>query len=158
VACTIRPLTGQDLPWAEELIAADSGGRLQARLGAVIDALACPGLVAELSGDAVGVVTYPTEQLAVEVVYIVVTTKRIGIGTTLMDAVERQTRPRRLWLVSTNDNLDALRFYQRRGYRIVDIRVGAVESARRTLKPSIPEIGNFGIPIRDEIVLERVPT
>jgi hypothetical protein len=60
-----------------------------------------------------------------------------------------------LWLVTTNDNLDALRFYQRRGFRITEVRLGAVDEARRTLKPGIPAIGASGIPIRDEIVLER---
>jgi hypothetical protein len=49
----------------------------------------------------------------------------------------------------------ALRFYQRRGYRIRKVRVGAVDAARRQLKPSIPEIGQYGIAIHDEIVLER---
>jgi ribosomal protein S18 acetylase RimI-like enzyme len=87
-----------------------------------------------------------------------VTAPHAGIGTTLIDAIEALTRPRRLWLVTTNDNLDALRFYQRRGFRIVDTRVGAVEDARRTLKPTIPESGSYGIEIRDEIVLERRPT
>jgi hypothetical protein len=61
-----------------------------------------------------------------------------------------------VWLVTTNDNLDALRFYQRRGFRLAKLRRGAVDAARSRLKPTIPEVGSFGIPIRDEIVLELV--
>ena len=60
---------------------------------------------------------------------------------------------RRLWLVTTNDNLDALRFYQRRGLRIVAVSPGAVDRSR-ALKPEIPRLGAYGIPLRDEIVLE----
>ncbi|WP_215909533.1 hypothetical protein [Streptacidiphilus fuscans] len=57
------------------------------------------------------------------------------------------------WLVTTNDNLDALRFYQRRGLRIVGVAPGAVDAARR-FKPSIPVTGEYGIPLRDELTLE----
>ena len=61
---------------------------------------------------------------------------------------------RRLWVLTTNDNVDALRFYQRRGFRLSALRPGAVDEARRQLKPEIPELGEYGIPIRDEIELE----
>jgi hypothetical protein len=47
-----------------------------------------------------------------------------------------------------------LRFYQRRGFRLAELHVGAVDEARR-LKPTIPTIGDHGIPLRDELVLER---
>ena len=153
---TIRDFTDADRPWAERLLGEDFGGRVQVRLGGAIDPLACPGLVAEREGEQVGIVTYEAEGDDVEVVYIEATAKQEGIGTSLLDAVAARTAPRRLWLVTTNDNLDALRFYQRRGFRIARVRPGAVDQARKTLKPSIPEVGNFGIPIRDEIVLERL--
>ncbi|WP_157452884.1 hypothetical protein [Brevibacillus sp. SKDU10] len=57
-------------------------------------------------------------------------------------------------MMTTNDNLEALRFYQRRGFVITGIRINAVEIARQ-MKPTIP-VGDFGIPIRDEIDLEFV--
>ena len=57
--------------------------------------------------------------------------------------------------MTTNDNTDALRFYQRRGFRIRAVRSGAVDDARRRLKPGIPAIGDHGIPLSDEIELER---
>jgi hypothetical protein len=61
----------------------------------------------------------------------------------------------RLCLTTTNDNLDALRFYQRRGFRITGVRAGAVDAARRQ-KPAIPAVGSFGIPLRDELDLVRL--
>ena len=66
-----------------------------------------------------------------------------GIGTKLLTAVEADTRAaggRQVWLITSNDNLDALRFYQRRGYRIAAVYPGAIDNARR-IKPSIPLIG-----------------
>jgi GNAT superfamily N-acetyltransferase len=150
----VRPFAKPDVGWAEALIDADFGGRWQARLGSVIDALACPGMVAELIGERAGLLTFAEEASSVEIVYLEATVKQRGVGSALIAAVVERAAGRRLWLVTTNDNLDALRFYQRRGFRIAAIHPRAVDEARRTLKRSIPEVGNFGIPIRDEIVLE----
>lgn len=80
-----------------------------------------------------------------------------GVGSALLAAVEESARKhgsRNIWMVTSNDNLDALRFYQRRGYRLVTVHAGAIDMARR-LKPSIPPIGNHGIPLRDEIELGK---
>ena len=59
-----------------------------------------------------------------------------------------------LWLLTTNDNLDALRLYQRHGFRLAALHPGAIDAARR-VKPQIPVVGRHGIPLRDELVLER---
>lgn len=79
-----------------------------------------------------------------------------GIGSTLLERVVEAARAAgctRVWLTTTNDNLDALRFYQRRGFRLVTLRPGAVDEARRLLKPEIPETGSYGSPMRDELDL-----
>jgi hypothetical protein len=68
-------------------------------------------------------------------------------------AQARRRGCQRLWLVTTNDNLRALGFYQRRGFHPRALRAGAVAQARR-LKPAIPEHSPDGIPIRDELELE----
>ena len=83
--------------------------------------------------------------------------ERSGIGTRLLDAAIAAARDAGctvVWLTTTNDNLDALRFYQRRGFRLCALRVGAVDAARATLKPELPAIGSYGIPLRDELDLE----
>jgi ribosomal protein S18 acetylase RimI-like enzyme len=82
--------------------------------------------------------------------------RHTGVGAALLDAAVRVAATagaERLWLVTTNDNLDALRFYQRRGMRIVAVSPGAVDEARR-LKPSIPRVGRYGIAMHDELTLE----
>ena len=150
----VRPFGGSDLGWAEALME-NFAGRLHARLGEVVDVLACPGFVAEINGERCGIATFREAERSVEVVYIETTVRHRGVGTALIGQVLDSARGKRVWLVTTNDNLDALRFYQRRGFRLAELRAGAVDETRHRLKPSIPSIGNFGIPVHDEIVLER---
>ena len=76
-----------------------------------------------------------------------------GAGTALLSgvqAVARRAGCRRLWVVTTNDNVDALRFYQRRGLRLAHLRPGAVDESRKALKPEIPQTGSHHIPLRDD--------
>jgi hypothetical protein len=61
---------------------------------------------------------------------------------------------RRLWLVTTNDNLHALGFYQRRGLRLCALHAGSLDRDR-ALKPELPEINpDNRIPMRDLLELE----
>jgi GNAT superfamily N-acetyltransferase len=79
-----------------------------------------------------------------------------GIGSTLINAVKRhadQSGCHRLWLITTNDKLRALRFYYKRGVVLVAVHRNALDESRK-IKPQIPFIGNDGIPLRDEIELE----
>ena len=78
------------------------------------------------------------------------------VGTALVNVtveLARARQCRRLWLVTTNDNVDAIRFYQRRGFRLVAVHVNAVDEARM-IKPSIPLIGDYGVAVHDEIEFE----
>jgi len=82
----------------------------------------------------------------------------IGVGSALVEAVEewaREAGMKRLWLVTTNDNLEALKFWQKRGYELVSVHRNAIADARR-IKPQIPITGLHGITIRDEIELEKI--
>jgi ribosomal protein S18 acetylase RimI-like enzyme len=107
------------------------------------------------SGQRVGLATYVVEGALAELVTINAMQMRVGVGRRLLEAVAAAARAagaERLLVTTTNDNLAALRFYQRAGFRFAELRPGAVSDAR-SLKPSIPETGNDGIPIRDEIDL-----
>ncbi len=82
----------------------------------------------------------------------------MGIGTALIDAVTKvalQAGCWRVWLITTNDNLHALGFYQKRGFVLVALYRNAIEASRK-LKPQIPLVGNDGLPIRDELELESL--
>ncbi len=122
--------------------------------GVLSDLTTLPTLVAESDGEIVGALTYRIEDGAMEIVSISAAARRSGIGTGLLDAaVAEAGDSERIWLTTTNDNLDALRFYQRRGFRLVKLRPGAVSRSRR-LKPTIPSVGEYGIELRDELDLE----
>jgi ribosomal protein S18 acetylase RimI-like enzyme len=128
-----------------------------ARRGELVDALQHPALLAWSDDELVGVATYVIDDGACELLTLHASTRHDGIGTALLGAVENVARSAactRLWLVTTNDNVDALRFYQRRGLRLVRLRPGAVDQSRKTVKPEISTIGEYGIPLRDELELE----
>ena len=137
----------------------ERGMRYAARLGELRDPAADEALLAEdVDSALIGVLTFQTAGRDREISALYAAESRRGIGSALLEAVvdaARQAGCDRLWLVTTNDNVDALRFYQRRGFRLAELHVGAVDASRATLKPSIPEIGDHGIPLRDELVLER---
>jgi GNAT superfamily N-acetyltransferase len=131
------------------------GGVLQARRGELIDVLALPGFVAEENGRPVGLLMYRRENGECELAFIGSLERHRGIGTALLNALRGEVADcARIWLVTTNDNLEALRFYQRRGFVLSGLRLGAVDDSRRRLKPQISAIGGFGIPLRDELELE----
>lgn len=116
-----------------------------------------PGFVAFLNNERVGLLTYVIENQAMEVVTINSAREKRGVGTALLEAAEKEARRascRRVWLITTNDNLDALGFYQKRGYHLVNVHPGAVDRARR-MKAVIPLVGEHGIPIHDELELEK---
>jgi ribosomal protein S18 acetylase RimI-like enzyme len=156
-AVRVRPFAADsplEIAWAEDLVDRLIGGRRQVVRGEAYDALALPGFVAELDGVPAGLATHRPLGEAVELAILAADVSGAGIGSALVDAVRARAAGRPLRVVTTNDNLDALRFYQRRGFRLVALRPGAVDEARRDLKPGLPDIGTHGIPMRDELDLE----
>jgi ribosomal protein S18 acetylase RimI-like enzyme len=134
------------------------GSRLVVSRGKLHDAAALPGFFACHHERVIGLATYHIVNMACELVTLDSEVEEIGVGSALI-AVVRQAATaancRRLWLITTNDNLPALGFYQRRGFRITAVHPNALEKSRQ-LKPQIPLIGLNGIPIRDEIELEML--
>jgi ribosomal protein S18 acetylase RimI-like enzyme len=152
----VRPLTEADRAWATELEADSWGVPVVARLGELVDPTELPGFVALDGDERVGLVTYAVRGDECEVVTIRSLQEGRGIGRALLDAVRDAAVAagcRRLWLITTNNNLRALRVYQRWGMDIAALHRNAVVEARR-LKPSIPERGTDGIPIAHELELE----
>lgn len=115
-----------------------------------------PGFAAATGSEWLGLATYHVDGEQCELVTLDTMRRGAGAGTALIEAVKRaalQAGCRRLYVITTNDNTDALRFYQKRGFVLVAVHRDAVTRSRQ-LKPEIPLIGNDGIPIRDEIELE----
>ena len=151
----IRSKTKDDQYWVRDLLTEHWGGTMVVAHGQVFEADGLPALVA---GDREGLATYQisADGREAELVTLDARVPGRGTGTALIAGLARLLQAQgvtTLRLTTTNDNLTALRFYQRRGFQIVAVHVGAVAAARR-LKPGIPELGEHGIPIRDEIELE----
>ena len=153
---SIRPLALDDREWVATFTAEHWGGPIVVAHGSVYKPERLQGFVAESAGRRVGLVTFRVEGRGCEVVTLNAVRQFVGIGTSLLEAVKREAMGEecaRVWLVTTNDNLDALRFFQRRGFELARVYRGAAEESRK-IKPEIPLVGYHGIPIRDEIELE----
>ena len=104
-----------------------------------------------------GLLTYTIDGDSCEIVTIDAMVERRGVGSLLIAAVEDAARDAgctRLWLITTNDNEGALGFYRANGFELVAVHEGAVARSRE-LKPSIPLVNEAGVPIQDEIEMER---
>ena len=151
----IRPVDSDDGDWVARFIAERWGAEFIAAHGQVYYCRNLPGFVAIQGAERIGLATYTIIGDECEIVSLDSLRPRLGIGTGLIDAVKAvavQARCRRLWLVTTNDNMNALRFYQKRGFVLVKVLRNSLDFAR-SLKP-VPLIGADGIPLRDEIELE----
>jgi N-acetylglutamate synthase-like GNAT family acetyltransferase len=131
------------------------GDTVVAGHGEEMDAAQLPALVAYRGVNRVGVVTYRPDVTAWEVVTLNATPPGAGAGTALLDALRAKAirhDVRRLWLVVTNDDTHALRFFQRYGFDLCALHRDAVTEARGR-RPGIP-LENDGIPVRHELRLE----
>jgi GNAT superfamily N-acetyltransferase len=152
----VRPLAAEDRPWMEAFVAQRWAAETVVAHGVVHRPTELDGFVAVVGGERVGLLTFVVDGDRCEVVTIDSDRPGGGVGTALLAAVREAAVGAGclcIWLITTNDNLDALRFYQRRGFSLVAVHRGAVARAR-ALKAEIPEIGRYGIAIRDELELE----
>lgn len=154
---TIRPEGASDDAWARAMLAERWASTMVASLSGLHDAATLDGFVAEADGRPAGLVTYRVADGECEIVTLDSLVPGQGIGTALLQAAAEEARTRgcrRAWLVTTNDNLPALRFYQRRGWSLVAVHRDAVHAWRRTVKPQIPERGLDNIPLAHALELE----
>jgi GNAT superfamily N-acetyltransferase len=153
----VRVAEAADGEWLESFLTEHHSLRV-ARRGELARPLDHPALIAETdTGQPAGLLTYIERDGECEVLTLHAVRQWAGAGSALIAAIRDLAAShgcRRLWVVTTNDNVDALRFYQRRDFRLAAVRPGAVDEARRMLKPEISEVGDHGIPLRDELELE----
>jgi GNAT superfamily N-acetyltransferase len=154
----VREKAPEDQPWIEKILSERWGGAQVIVHDEIFEAHLLPALIA---GEKEGLATFRIQRNSqikfAELITLDAFVANRGIGSALIEALISKLQDENvnvLRVTTTNDNLNALRFYQRRGFRIAAVRPGAVDRAR-SLKPSISLIGEFGIPIRDEIDLER---
>jgi uncharacterized protein YhfF/N-acetylglutamate synthase-like GNAT family acetyltransferase len=137
---------------------AEHNSDMAARQGELVDARREAALIIkDDAGGIAGVLTWILDGDSMEILTLHTARQWAGGGSALLTAARRVAEAigaRRLWLITTNDNTDALRFYQRRGFRLARVDAGAVDRSRAALKPGIPGTGLNDVPIRDELVLE----
>jgi ribosomal protein S18 acetylase RimI-like enzyme len=151
----IRAIHERDRPMLSWLVTELWGSDGVAVHGVLFRPAELAGFIAERGDRLVGLLTYDVTAEMLEIVTLNAIERRVGIGTMLIEAAAAQARRygcHEIRLTTTNDNVDALRFYQRRGFRLTELRPGAVDRSRRD-KPEIPRRGEYGIPLHDEIDL-----
>ncbi len=122
-----------------------------------VDMSQLPGILVEKQGEIVALLTYRMQQKRCEIISLDSLLQGQGIATSLIESLLNlagQAGCERVSVVTTNDNLNALRFYQKRGFLLSALYPGSVDCARRQ-KPQIPTVGEYGIPLHTEIELER---
>ena len=152
----IRPTEPEDADWIEQFTIQHSYAPFVVAHGELYYPHELYGFVAESGDDCLGLITYRLDGTECEIVTLDSDLENHGVGTALLETVVAEARAIgcvRLWLITTNDNLRALGFYQKRGFELVEIHRNALDRSRE-IKPQIPLVGPSGIPLRDEIELE----
>ena len=155
----VRDFQASDHDWARALIGGHQGGdHRAARLGELLDPLQLEGIVAEFDGRPVALLTVHESDRGLEVFSLHSEMPRVGAGTRLLETALRiasASGAGRLWLVTTNDNLDAIRWFLRRGMTVAAVHADSVTRDRAAIKPHLPPANpDTGIPIRDYVELE----
>ena len=155
---TLRRLISDDLPRLHQFWKKNWGDDYVIAHGVVYRPESLDGFIATDGYEWVGEITYKFSKdgSACEIITLDSEREGQGLGTQLINAVIEEAHKqdcKRIFLITTNDNLNALGFYQKRGFEMVKIYRGAVNQSRK-IKPGIPLLGLNNIPLRDEIELE----
>ncbi|KWW12560.1 hypothetical protein AS888_09360 [Peribacillus simplex] len=113
--------------------------------------------VMDEDGEISGLGTYKVSDQVCQIISLNSVHENQGVGSSLlyvMENIAKEKNCHTIKAITTNDNLQALKFFQKRGYAISEIVKNAVEHSRE-IKPEIPFYSRDGIPIRDEIILEK---
>lgn len=154
----IRSLQVNDKGWLTSLIINEWASIKVVTRGKVHYVEKLPGYVAIQESEKVGLITFSISKDECEIITLNNLKENLGIGTALLEELENFATSKgckRLWVITTNDNTDALRFYQMKGFRIKAIYIDAIKESRK-LKPEIALRGLNDIEIRDEIELEKI--
>lgn len=154
----VTELSDEDRLWVKERTELLFGGDFVVSRSEVHDPHKLPGFIATEGRERVGLITYHIVGEVCEIVTIDALCQFMGVGTMLLEKVEdvaREAGCTRLWTITTNDRLDAQRFFQRRGFFLSAVRLNAMTKIR-LLKPNVPRVGDYDIPVRDELEFEKI--
>ena len=155
---SVRQLTVDDLPRLRAIWKENWGDEFVIAHGVIYYPDTLYGFIALDREEWIGEITYTFSEDECEIVSLDSARQGMGVGTMLIQKVVEEAREkscRRIFLITTNDNLNALGFYQKRGFELVAVHRGAMNESRK-IKPGISLIGANNIPLRDEIELEMI--
>lgn len=152
----ITQVSDADNSLVADFIADNWGSSYSVSRGKIYNIVDLPGFICKHNGKIAGLITYHIAKMDCEIVTLNSEIKDKGLGTRLINKVinvAKKNQCKRVWLITTNDNVNAIRFYQKRGFDWVGFYRDAMIESRK-LKSEIPWFGNDGIPIRHEIEFE----
>ena len=150
---TYRKLFKEDKTWINEFIKEHWGSNKIVVHKSVYYPNKLNGFLAEDRKKKIGLITYKIEKDGCEIVTLNSVKQNKGVGTQLVKLVLSEAKKRKcknIWLITTNDNIKAIRFYQKLGFRLIKVYSDVVKESRK-IKPEIPVVAENGIPIRDEL-------
>jgi len=155
---SIKPVTEKNRALVDKQILESWAGPYVAVKGRLHDTRSHPGFAAFIGRKLAGYILYNIADNECEITVLESLREKQGIGSALVHAVIQETKNsglKRIWLITTNDNTRAIRFYQRFGFTLKGVYINAMEEARK-LKPGIPLTGCDGIPLAHEFEFEMV--
>ena len=152
-AITYRRIEDHDRSWLENFIEEYWGGKMIVVHGTSYYPYELDGYIAIDNEVKVGLITFIIEDFKCEIVTLDSLVKNRSIGKKLVQLVKNEAKENKcteVWLITTNNNLNAIGFYQKVGFQLVEVFPNSVEQSRK-IKPGIPLFGDNDIPIRDEL-------
>jgi len=158
LAIGVRRKEIQDTEWVQDVLKKYWYSTKIVSKGRIHTGPELSGYIAQINDARVGLALYEIVGNECEIISLNSFTEFSGVGSLLIDSIKSaatEAKCKRIWLITTNDNMLALGFYQRKGFTLRALYLNAIQQSRK-LKPEIPLVGHDGIPIRDEIELEMV--
>ena len=152
----ISEINTEDKPLVDSFISNGWGSSISVSKGRIFNTTELPGYICRMDNKVIGLITFNIQEKDCEIVTLDSNVRNHGLGIKLINRVIEKAklyRCKRVWLITTNDNSHAIRFYQKRGFEWVGFYKDSVQDSRK-LKPEIPELGDNDIPIKHEIEFE----
>lgn len=153
---SIQPVDEEKRKSVVDFITSNWGAPIIVTKGKVHYVDKLPGFVVIDNGTINGLITYQIDNMECEIVSLNSILENQGIGSLLLKYVIMQAKEKsckRVWLITTNDNTKAIRFYQKRGFDMKALYYNEVLESRK-IKSEIPLYGYDNIPILHEIEFE----
>ncbi len=153
---SVRPIESEQRAWVISFLKDEWGSDIIVSRGQIHHTSQLDGLIATIDDKTAGLLAYAFANNECQIVSMNSLIEGKGVGAKLIDAILKVAAVKnckRVWLITTNDNTGALRFYQTQGFVLSALYPNAIEKSR-VIKPEIALVGKHDIPIRDEIELE----